>query len=61
MISTRIIAIIGEIFLLISGVVGLTIAVPEMIYYAPPLVIIIFTIGMLTSIMATSLLIWRMS
>lgn len=61
MLSIRIISVIGEIFLLISGVIGLTIAVPEMIYYAPPLVIIIFTIGMLTSIMATSLLIWRMS
>lgn len=61
MLSIRTISVIGEIFLLITGVIGLTIAVPEMIYYAPPLVIIIFTIGMLTSIMATSLLIWRMS
>lgn len=39
---------LGEIFLLIVGVVCVTLAVPDMVYYAPPMIVIIYTVGILS-------------
>jgi hypothetical protein len=60
MLSLRTISVIGEIFLLSISIVGLTISIPEMIYYAPPLLVIIFVIGVIGTCMGATLIIWRM-
>lgn len=60
MLSLRTISIIGEIFLLSISIVALTVAVPEMIYYAPPLLVIIFVVGVFGTATGASLIIWRM-
>jgi|14_taG_2_1085336.scaffolds.fasta_scaffold05817_4 hypothetical protein len=60
MLSLRTISIIGEIFLLSISIVGLTVAIPEMIYYAPPLLVIIFVVGVIGTCMGITLIIWRM-
>jgi len=39
---------LGEIFLLIVGVVCVTLATPDMVYYAPPMIVIIYTVGILS-------------
>lgn len=60
MLSLRTISIIGEIFLLAISIVALTVSIPEMIYYAPPLLVIIFVVGVIGSCMGVTLIIWRM-
>mgnify|MGYP005691393797 CR=1 FL=1 len=60
MLSLRTISVIGEIFLLAVSIVALTVAIPEMIYYTPPLLVIIFVVGVLGSCMGATLIIWRM-
>jgi len=39
---------LSEIFLLIAGVVCITLAMPDMVYYAPPMIVIIYTVGILS-------------
>jgi len=60
MLSLRTISVIGEIFLLSISIVALTVSIPEMIYYAPPLLVIIFVAGVIGSCMGVTLIIWRM-
>tara|TARA_R100001079_G_C4344833_1_gene108520 strand:+ start:68 stop:235 length:168 start_codon:yes stop_codon:yes gene_type:complete len=50
---------LGEIFLLIVGVVCITLAMPDMVYYAPPMTVIIYTVGILSVLYGVKRLIVR--
>lgn len=50
---------LGEIFLLIVGVVCVTLAMPDMVYYAPPMIVIMYTVGILSVLYGVKRLIAR--